>query len=124
LARTRGEVRLGSAFGIHEFLASPSSLNYYLCLFKTIYYETVSNGIVPAALIVGDLKLLPLCAGVVGVVIGAQESIFRANVAKITGTGYLGAAYGVFRLGIGIGYTIAGAIYGALVDSNAGQPFL
>ncbi|MCS7126826.1 MAG: MFS transporter [Thaumarchaeota archaeon] len=81
---------------------------------------TVLVSAVPAALLTNDLNLLLVCAGLVGVVIGAQESIFRAVVAELAGSGRLGTAYGVFGLGVGIGYSVAGLAFGLMVDAGVG----
>ncbi|MEN3047793.1 MAG: MFS transporter [Candidatus Caldarchaeales archaeon] len=81
---------------------------------------TVLASAVPAALLSDDLNLLLFCAGLVGVVIGAHESIFRAVVAELAGPGRLGAAYGVFGLGVGIGYSVAGFAFGLMVDAGIG----
>jgi len=83
-----------------------------------VVISTILLAIVPASLILGDLTSLLACAGLVGVVIGSQESVFRAVVARIASMGSLGSAYGVFGLGIGLGYALAGGVYGILVDSE------
>lgn len=82
---------------------------------------TMLLSVVPAALLVNDVYTLILCAGLIGVVIGAHESIFRAVVAQIAQSGPLGSAYGLFGLGVGMGYSVSGLVFGLMVDLSYGQ---
>jgi len=65
-------------------------------------------------------KLL-LASALAGVVIGAQESIYRAAVADLAGVRRIGTAYGLFGLGIGIGSAAAGLGFGWLMDLGLGR---
>ncbi len=64
---------------------------------------------------------LLLASALAGVVIGAQESIYRAAVAELAGASRIGTAYGLFGLGIGLGSAAAGAGFGWLMDLGLGR---
>ncbi|MCS7137942.1 MAG: hypothetical protein NZ941_06200, partial [Candidatus Caldarchaeum sp.] len=66
-----------------------------------------------------SVALLMVCALLVGVVVGAQESVFRAVVAQIAEKEGLGGAYGAYGLAIGVGSAAAGVVYGFLIEVNA-----
>ncbi len=72
----------------------------------------------PALLIDAPLAMLMVCSMLVGVVIGAQESIFRALVAQLAGREGLGWSYAIYGLAIGIGGAVAGPVYGYMLESN------
>ncbi|MBS7646054.1 MFS transporter [Candidatus Bathyarchaeota archaeon] len=54
-----------------------------------------------------------------GVVLGMQESIYRAAVSDYTPVSSRGTAYGIFNTAYGIGFLISGLIYGLLIDLKA-----
>ena len=54
-----------------------------------------------------------------GLVLGMQESIYRAAVSELTPIYLRGTAYGIFNTAYGVGFLISGAIYGFLMDVNA-----
>ncbi len=62
-----------------------------------------------------------LAAGIVlfGVILGLQESVYRAAVASMTPRRGRGAAYGVFYTVYGVGFAVSGAVYGYLLDVGA-----
>jgi sugar phosphate permease len=64
---------------------------------------------------------LLLASALAGVVIGAQESIYRAAVADLAGVRRIGTAYGLFGLGIGIGSAAAGIGFGWMMDLGLGR---
>ena len=65
------------------------------------------------------LLTLVIAAAFFGVVLGMQESIYRAAVSEFTPVSSRGTAYGVFNTAYGVGFLISGGIYGLLIDSNA-----
>jgi len=54
-----------------------------------------------------------------GIVLGTQESIYRAAIADIVPQNIRGTAYGIMNAALGIGILIAGLIYGYLLDIKA-----
>jgi MFS family permease len=56
---------------------------------------------------------------VFGLVLGSQESIYRAAVGDLTDPSVRATAYGVFSAALGLGSLAAGAIYGLMIDLNA-----
>jgi MFS family permease len=70
----------------------------------------------------GGLPMLIAAAAVFGLVLGMQESIYRAAVSQLSPISSRGRAYGIFNTAYGIGFLVSGAVYGALIDS--GSPFV
>ncbi len=67
------------------------------------------------------IEELLLASALAGVVIGAQESIYRAAVAELAGVMRIGTAYGLFGLGIGLGSAAAGLGFGWMMDLGLGR---
>ncbi|MEM3609079.1 MAG: MFS transporter [Candidatus Bathyarchaeia archaeon] len=80
--------------------------------------------LLPSLLVMGyvDLSIIVVAAVFFGLVLGMQESIYRAAVSKFTPTSSRGAAYGIFNTAYGVGLLINGAVYGLMVDYRI--PFL
>jgi MFS family permease len=57
-----------------------------------------------------------------GVVLGMQESVYRAAVSHFTSISSRGTGYGVFNTAYGLGLLVSGAIYGLLMDLKT--PFI
>ncbi|MEM3726570.1 MAG: MFS transporter [Candidatus Bathyarchaeia archaeon] len=74
--------------------------------------------LLPSLLVMGyvDLSIIVVAAVFFGLVLGMQESIYRAAVSKFTPTSSRGAAYGIFNTAYGVGLLISGAVYGLMVD--------
>ncbi len=72
----------------------------------------------PSLLVMGniDLSIIVVSAVFFGLVLGMQESIYRAAVSKFTPTSSRGVAYGIFNTAYGVGLLISGALYGLMVD--------
>ncbi len=68
------------------------------------------------AMIDGGLPILIVAAIFFGLVLGMQESIYRAAVSKLAPISSRGTAYGIFNTAYGVGFLISGAIYGLLMD--------
>ncbi len=77
--------------------------------------------IFPSLLVMGssELSTITIAAVFAGLVLGMQESIYRAAVSELTPIYLRGTAYGVFNTAYGVGFLISGAIYGFLMDVNA-----
>ena len=75
----------------------------------------------PPLLTVGGTELLTLIIASMffGLVLGMQESIYRAAVSDLTPISIRGTAYGIFNTAYGVGFLISGGIYGLLMDFNA-----
>jgi MFS family permease len=57
-----------------------------------------------------------------GLILGMQESIYRAAVSELSPISSRGTAYGFFNMAYGIGFLISGTIYGTIID--LGLPLL
>ena len=68
-----------------------------------------------------ELVLLAVAATFFGLVLGMQESIYRAAVSKLTPLSSRGTAYGAFHTVYGVGLVIAGAVFGLFIQF--GIPF-
>ncbi len=63
-----------------------------------------------------DLTAVILACVTYGVVLGMQESIYRAAVSEIVPPEVRGTAYGVFNTVLGLGLLVAGSVFGLLID--------
>ncbi|MDK2383298.1 MAG: MFS transporter, partial [Candidatus Korarchaeota archaeon] len=54
-----------------------------------------------------------------GVVLGLQESVYRAAVASMAPEEARGLAYGVFNTVYGVGFVVGGAAYGFFLERGA-----
>jgi MFS family permease len=68
------------------------------------------------ALFNAELLMLILASVAFGLVLGMQESIYRAAVSKLTPISSRGTAYGIFNTAYGLGFLISGAVYGLLIS--------
>ena len=76
--------------------------------------------IIPTLLAMANANMSMLIAAAVffGLVLGMQESIYRAAVPNFAPISSRGTAYGVFSTAYGIGMLISGAIYGLMAQLN------
>ncbi len=58
-----------------------------------------------------------------GLVLGMQESIYRAAVSDMVSLGSRGSAYGFFNVMLGVGTFISGALFGYMIDKSV-SPFV
>lgn len=73
--------------------------------------------IVPSILtLIGTLEMILLAAIFFGIVLGMQESIYRAAVSDLTPLGRRSTAYGIFNTGYGLGFLVSGFIFGIFID--------
>jgi MFS family permease len=63
-----------------------------------------------------QLSTLIMAAVVFGLILGMQESIYRAAVSELTPLSSRGTGYGVFNTAYGVGFLISGAVYGSLME--------
>ena len=77
--------------------------------------------VTPPLFVTYSIEELLLASALAGVVIGAQESIYRAAVAELAGVMKIGTAYGLFGLGIGLGSAAAGLGFGWMMDLGLGR---
>ncbi|MBS7617406.1 MFS transporter [Candidatus Bathyarchaeota archaeon] len=63
-----------------------------------------------------DLTALIVASVFFGIVLGVQESTYRAAVSEFTPLSSRGTAYGVFNATYGFGFLISGGIYGLIID--------
>lgn len=77
--------------------------------------------IIPALFAMANTNLIMLivAAAFFGLVLGMQESIYRAAVSDFAPASIRGTAYGIFNTVYGVGMLISGAIYGLMVQLNA-----
>ena len=64
------------------------------------------------------LTTLLIAAAFFGIVLGMQESIYRAAVTQFAPISSRGTAYGIFNTGLGVGFLISGGIFGLLLQYN------
>ncbi|MDQ1280171.1 MAG: transporter [Thermoproteota archaeon] len=83
-----------------RFLALPFVLSILPIVFSTL---------------VGLLGVILACIAY-GIVLGMQESIYRATVSDIVPLGRRGSAYGFFNVLLGVGTFISGVVFGFMLD--------
>ena len=69
-----------------------------------------------------ELSTLIAAAVIFGLVLGMQESIYRAAVSELTPISSRGTAYGILNTAYGVGFLISGAVYGLLMELR--PPFI
>jgi MFS family permease len=65
-----------------------------------------------------DLTMLIVAAAFFGLVLGMQESIYRAAVSGFAPISSRGTAYGIFNTAYGVGLSAGGAAYGLMAQLN------
>jgi len=65
-----------------------------------------------------DLTMLIVAAAFFGLVLGMQESIYRAAVSGFAPISLRGTAYGIFNTAYGVGMLTSGAVYGLMAQLN------
>jgi len=68
------------------------------------------------AMLDAELKTILIAAVFFGIVLGMQESIYRAAVSEFAPVSVRGKAYGIFNVAYGVGFLISGSIYGLFID--------
>ncbi|MGQ4890880.1 MAG: MFS transporter [Candidatus Njordarchaeia archaeon] len=93
---------------------------FILSIFPTII---IASSMTP----IPNLTLEPITAIIsatiiFGIILGMQESIYRAAVADLTGISKRGLGYGIFSTAYGLGFVIAGTTIGYLLDLSLVNP--
>lgn len=101
-------VALLSGYAYDRFGTKVLALPFALSVFPSLF-ATVDSG----------LSMLMVAAVFFGIILGMQESIYRAAVSEFTPVSSRGTAYGIFNTAYGVGFLVSGGIYGLLVDFNA-----
>jgi len=72
----------------------------------------------PPLLTMAEVQLSTLVAAAIffGLVLGMQESIYRAAVSELAPVSSRGTAYGIFNTAYGVGFLISGAVYGLMME--------
>ncbi|MEM3703550.1 MAG: MFS transporter [Candidatus Bathyarchaeia archaeon] len=65
-----------------------------------------------------DLTMLIVASAFFGLVLGMQESIYRAAVSEFVQISSRGTAYGIFNTAYGVGMLAGGAFYGLVTELN------
>jgi len=63
-----------------------------------------------------ELSMLIVAAVLFGLILGMQESIYRAAVSELTPLSSRGTAYGIFNTAYGVGFLISGVTFGLLME--------
>jgi len=98
-------VALLSGYTYDKFGIKILALPFILSLFPPLF-TMVDSGL--STLIVASVFF--------GIVLGMQESIYRAAVSEFTPISSRGTAYGIFNTAYGVGFLISGGIYGSMID--------
>ncbi len=84
---------------------------------KSVLVVPFILSIIPTWLALQQTTISLLGAGIFfGIVLGAQESIYRASIADLVPTTQRGKAYGIFNTAYGVGFLISGAVFGFFID--------
>jgi MFS family permease len=84
----------------------------------------IGISILPALFINTPIPLLMIAASLVGVAIGAQETVFRALVAQLAEREGLGSSYAYYGLALGAGAAVAGTAYGYMIEAATPLPIV
>jgi len=94
------------------------SIPFILSILPTIFIASIYTNIVPLT------PTILIIASVItfGIILGMQESIYRAAVADLTGITKRGTGYGIFNTAYGLGFLISGTIIGYIIDKATTTP--
>ena len=105
--------------GVDALIALASGYMYDRLRLGVLFAPFILS-ILPSVLtVIGGFYLLVLASVVSGVILGMQESIYRAAVADMSPLGVRGTAYGLYYTCYGFGFLLSGVVYGWLIDVNA-----
>jgi len=106
--------------GVDASVALLSGYAYDKFGIKVLTFAFIFSLFPPLFTMIGvGLLTLVIASIFFGLVLGMQESIYRAAVSEFTPISSRGTAYGIFNISYGIGFLISGGIYGLLIDFNA-----
>jgi len=83
---------------------------------KVLLIPLAISVLIPVLALQRSFLLVVLSALVFGLVLGSQESVYRAAVGDLTSPEARATAYGLFGTAVGVGSLLAGAVYGLLID--------
>ena len=66
----------------------------------------------------GSLTEIVMACVAYGVILGMQESIYRAAVSDLVPTEVRGTAYGIFNTILGVGFVVGGSVFGLFIDKQ------
>jgi MFS family permease len=98
-------IALASGYAYDKFGIKVLILPFFLSLFPSLLVMVNS-----------DLSIIMVAAIFFGLVLGMQESIYRAAVSQLAPISLRGTAYGIFNTAYGIGFLVSGAVFGLLID--------
>jgi len=98
---------LFAGFSYDKFKIKVLALPFILSIFPTLF-----------AMVNADLTALLFAAVFFGLVLGMQESIYRAAVSEFAPISSRGTAYGIFNTAYGVGMLASGFVYGLIVTFN------
>ncbi len=90
---------------------------FFLSVLPTLFISLVFIDIIS----ISPIYLILLATGLFGVILGMQESIYRAAVADLTGISKRGTGYGIFNTVYGLGFLVSGVVMGFFLDMAAGD---
>uniref|UniRef100_A0A7C4F851 MFS transporter n=1 Tax=Thermofilum pendens TaxID=2269 RepID=A0A7C4F851_THEPE len=86
---------------------------------QVLIFPFALSTLVPILALQKSFAAIVAAALVFGLVLGSQESVYRAAVGDLTDPSVRATAYGVFSAALGLGSLAAGAVYGLVIDLNA-----
>ncbi len=112
-------------FMLIQLIDAPSAL------FSGIVFDRVGTRVLTVSFILSiftcffafqaiDLTYLIISCIFYGIVLGMQESVYRAAVSYYVPKESRGTAYGVFNTVYGVGFLLSGAVFGLFLDTGAG----
>lgn len=108
-----------------QFIDAPSALFSGFLYDKigllTLIIPFIISFFISPIIFISSNNLWVIIASVIlyGIVLGAQESIYRAAIVDIVPQKIRGTAYGIMNAALGISILIAGSMYGYLLDIKA-----
>lgn len=71
-----------------------------------------------------SLEWLILASIAFGIVLGMQESVYRAAIPSFAHLSVRGTAYGIFNTVLGVGFVMAGLVFGFFLDTGVSQAII
>ncbi len=102
-----------------DAVASPLVGHAYDRVGRSILYVPFILSPIPTALtLIGGVHGFLIASILYGIILGMQESIYRAAVGDLVVPEVRGTAYGIFNTMYGLGFLFSGLVFGALIDMN------
>jgi MFS family permease len=104
--------------GVDAAISYLSGMAYDRIGVKFLYLPFLIS-LFPAAIAIyaDNAPLLFLASAIFGIVLGMQETIYRAAIADMVDISARGFAYGIFNTAYGFAFLMSGAIFGFFIDS-------